>query len=323
MRKLCGLAVAGALGGTLLIGAPSAPAAIEVGSNCQANIATGEFTILPLGGPPGGPPLAAPSAGVVTKWKVNSGLSFQLVERLRIFRPTGNPGEFQTVAESAGESYFAGQNAFETRIPVQAGDRFGAFAPSTGQAAFCSTGNPEDVMGYLSGEAAVGSTHTYASTANAQAAVSAIVEPDADGDGYGDETQDKCPQLASTQSDCTPIALGAVARATKGAITVLAAVDHEAPVTVTGQVKWSFKPKHKARTSKNLIVGLSGGTQTVKPGQIARFNVKLPKTVKLRLSRIPPTQSLKAKLTAGAKNVAGQITSDTLTVKLKGQAGAK
>ena len=34
--------------------------------------------------------------------------------------------------------------------------------------------------------------------------VSATVEPDADGDGYGDVTQDTCPSRATSQGDCQP-----------------------------------------------------------------------------------------------------------------------
>jgi hypothetical protein len=34
--------------------------------------------------------------------------------------------------------------------------------------------------------------------------VGAVLEPDADGDGFGDETQDACPSDASTQGPCPP-----------------------------------------------------------------------------------------------------------------------
>jgi hypothetical protein len=33
--------------------------------------------------------------------------------------------------------------------------------------------------------------------------ISAELEPDADGDGYGDETQDLCPSISSIHGDCT------------------------------------------------------------------------------------------------------------------------
>lgn len=37
-------------------------------------------------------------------------------------------------------------------------------------------------------------------------AIGAVMEADADGDGYGDETQDLCPTSASTQASCPPVA---------------------------------------------------------------------------------------------------------------------
>ena len=43
---------------------------------------------------------------------------------------------------------------------------------------------------------------TFARTPDLQLNVSAILEPDADGDGFGDETQDQCPTDASTQGPC-------------------------------------------------------------------------------------------------------------------------
>jgi hypothetical protein len=40
--------------------------------------------------------------------------------------------------------------------------------------------------------------------ANRRLDVSARIEPDADGDGYGDLTQDACPTLKNSHDDCVP-----------------------------------------------------------------------------------------------------------------------
>ena len=40
--------------------------------------------------------------------------------------------------------------------------------------------------------------------------LNADLEPDADGDGYGDETQDGCPTEVSTQGECAPPPLPAM-----------------------------------------------------------------------------------------------------------------
>jgi len=55
-------------------------------------------------------------------------------------------------------------------------------------------------MAYVPGDAAVGTTSAY-STIAAALPVSAVVEPDADGDGYGDETQD-CLAHPGTHGPC-------------------------------------------------------------------------------------------------------------------------
>src|SRR4051794_39405271 len=102
MRKRFAVAVV-VLVATSCIWASGASAATEIGSNCAANSAATNYTILQLS-QAGGAPLAAPAAGVVTKWKVNSAVAlppgFTLSERMRVFRATGVPNEFQTISES-------------------------------------------------------------------------------------------------------------------------------------------------------------------------------------------------------------------------------
>ncbi len=63
-------------------------------------------------------------------------------------------------------------------------------------------------------------------------------------------------------------------------------------------------------------IKLAGGTQTVKPGQLARFKVKYPKALKKALAK--SGKPLKASLTATATDIAGRITTDTVKAKLPG-----
>ena len=53
----------------------------------------------------------------------------------------------------------------------------------------------------MAGDSPVGSTLAYGSTTG-NLDVAAVVEPDSDGDGYGDETQDLCATQPSTQGAC-------------------------------------------------------------------------------------------------------------------------
>jgi len=328
MRSLRQAGVLGALVAIALVAAPSASAATEAGDDCVANTKEGAYTLVPLQRvSPSALPLTAPVNGVVTSWKVNSGVAEGTPEQMRVLRPTGAPNEFLTVGESAEQTVVQGANVFPTRIPVQAGDHFGVFGTVL-DVVFCGGADSGDTAGAFVLSAAVGSAHVFTPTTTVRIPMIAVIEPDKDGDGYGDETQDKCPQSAATQGPCPTIALDAFPIVLKRSVLVLVSASSESSVHVFGQVGWKVRQKGKAQSSKSnpgagkltgLIVGLAGGTQTVKPGEVARFNVMLTKPVMRRLGRIPPSQSLKAKITAATTDLAGRASTKVLTVKLPGQ----
>jgi hypothetical protein len=325
MARLCG-AVAIGLTAMALVGAGSASAATEVGNTCAANTGSSGFTYVPLATSPGNPlPMTAPSAGVVTSWKVNSAIPTQQAERLKVVQPTGKALEFKVVGESTEQFVVPGANTFGTRISVAAGDRFGVFGSiPVGAGLYCSLA-PEDKMAAFPGPTniPVGVSKPFFEQAGSQVAVSAVVEPDADGDGFGDETQDKCPLSAATQAPCPLVGLDAVPIVKKTSVLLLVASSDEAPVTVSGTVKVakkSKKAKKKKRAHSSALLKLSGGTHTVKPGEIGRFTVKFPGKLKAQLAGLSRKQSLKLKLKESATNIAGQVTNTATTVKLKGQA---
>lgn len=74
-----------------------------------------------------------------------------------------------------------------------------------------------------------------------------MIEPDADGDGYGDETQDKCPQSALAQVACPVVKLSVSASAKKKQATILVTDDVPASVTVGGQVALGKGKKAKLK----------------------------------------------------------------------------
>ena len=159
--------------------------------------------------------------------------------------------------------------------------------------------------------------------------MSAVVEPDADGDGYGDETQDRCPEKAALQIPCPAIALEAFPIVLKRSVLVLVSASSESSVQVFGQVGW--KPRHKggalaSKTAKpgdhlstGVIAGLAGGTQSLKPGEIGRFNLPLPKSVKRQLRQIPRGKSLKGTITARTTDLTGKVVDRTISIRLPGQ----
>jgi hypothetical protein len=89
---------------------------------------------------------------------------------------------------------------FDARVPVKQGQHLGLDPSATVNAVYASSG---DKFTYsfepplVEGQGARGS-----SGVTEELLVRATVEPDADGDGFGDETQDQCPTQASTQGPC-------------------------------------------------------------------------------------------------------------------------
>jgi uncharacterized repeat protein (TIGR01451 family) len=83
-------------------------------------------------------------------------------------------------------------------MPVKAGDIIGA--DSGGNAMLFATSTTTDVQTFspqLNSFA-----HSPSKRLNRELLVNADIEPDADGDGYGDETQDLCPDDASRHTAC-------------------------------------------------------------------------------------------------------------------------
>lgn len=162
-----------------------------------------------------GSQLAAPSAGVVTRWRTE-GASDAIAVQLQIVRPSGE-GQWQIVASGAvqrridGRAIEGGSGArteWPVRIPIAAGDQL-ALHQAAPTSAFAFGAQPGPVATRIFRDQAVGSAPSFGSfwmsgeESSADAlGLNADVEPDADGDGWGDETQDACPGLASQdQSD--------------------------------------------------------------------------------------------------------------------------
>ncbi len=322
MKKRVCLILAAALAVCGFASVSQASAATEFGSGCGATgyfrggeISTGHGAGSPL-------PVAAPTSGVITEWKVNVGLlGFEFEEEG--FEARETPPGFYTqlfVVKPAGENQFnvVGKsesgllsvntvNNFPARIPVQAGDLLGlagSFAP------YCRTNDPVDKTADFTGVPPIGSTPTTEKFEGFQVPVTAKIEPDVDGDGYGDETQDKCPQSAAYQTACPVVTLGGTPVAGKKAVTYYASSSLSAPVSVTATVKL---PKGKKAT-------LNATPATVAPGAPTPFKLTLTKGVTKTLQGLPKNKSLSVSITASATNLVGAPSVTTSTVKLRGQA---
>jgi hypothetical protein len=299
-----------------------AASAVTVGSTCGATNSEGNGTIVSLKNPPGYPlPSAIPSSGIITSWTfslakpVPNGI-YQ--EQLKVLAPTG-ADEFTVAGESELSPVGTGANKFPARIPVRNGELLGSmtFGVSGGMVEqgyiFCATADPGDEIALLPGDPLLGATVAATShLVEVQNPITVTVEPDADGDGFGDETQDKCPTDASTGAACptpptpvAPITLSATAAAKKSFVTVAVTSSAQATTTVAGNVKLG-----KGRTAK-----LNGGTEIAAPGALAKFTILFPAKLKAALKHLSPKKKLSLTLTASAP---GAI-STSFTVKVAGQ----
>jgi hypothetical protein len=304
------------------VGAIFAPAAgaTVVGNGCTANNSAGASTVTQISQTSSSLPVSTP-AGVITSWGVSvikyGGTD---TEKLKVLRPAGAANTFATVAESAEKTIPDGSSSFDVRIPVQAGDHVGAFSPSL--ALVCSSSGPGDVIGKVAGDPPLNAPTLFETEEKTnRAAVTATVEPDVDGDGFGDETQDKCPQSALTQLPCPALTFDAIAQpAAKTFVNILVATSTESAITLSASAKLPAKTK-KAKTSS--VATLAPINQLVTPGKIATYTLNFTKALKDSLAVLPRSKSLPLTVTGTGKSLVGLTSTDKLTVKLKGQAKPK
>ncbi len=207
----------------MALGAASATAAETVGSNLVAAPTTGpaaNVSSLQTTQITGATePITNTSAGVITLILVKHGPSgadpgqygFRvLVGNTPNFTTGGAPAELPDFAWPANDTpgvaaFIPRLNGAAKGIPVAPGShlgiirRGGTIAQGSQIWAFGTT--PGGVLHSALGVHDTGSLG-YTSNANSELLIQFRVEPDADGDGYGDETQDRCTTQRGTQGAC-------------------------------------------------------------------------------------------------------------------------
>ena len=147
----------------------------------QLNTGTGNPYVVPSGG------------GVITGWRTSfTGDPAQA--RLRLFAATSNTLVMTPIAESATETVAAPPAPFPTRLPAAGGEFLGLSLISGAGTGGClngTTASAVDIVAVAAPAGSVGASETVtASGGPVLANISANLEPDADKDGFGDETQD-------------------------------------------------------------------------------------------------------------------------------------
>ena len=148
-------------------------------------------------------PSYAVGTGVITAWDFWDGTPIAAGLKLKVGRLSLAGATI--VGESAASGQLANQlQQFPARIPVQSGDVIGIH--TSGGAGPCSimTGNASDTFDQLTGDPPPNTTIAGTIGTKFMFPLEAFVEADADGDGFGDETQDYCSTNSTTQGPCRP-----------------------------------------------------------------------------------------------------------------------
>jgi hypothetical protein len=284
--------------------------------------------------------LVAPRSGIVVRWRLVTGVAPPGTKSISLrLRPLlGNTG-------GTAESSFVplpldqpGLHVFPARIPIATGERLSLDSLITNKegetaglpivhyatdAGFPETWDPALKQGETRDP-------VNFPTSSYQLMFNADIEPDADHDGFGDETQDGCPGDASVHGSCpgpaapsdkTPpqTKLTYPVRQdflTKKTVLVRLRSNEDATAIASGQLEW---PKGKSKHSGRVIYGLRGVKRQIAAGKKATLRLKLPKqTRKAALAASASGKRVVVKVVVSATDAAGNRSGATVaTIKPK------
>ena len=313
MRRRFGPAVGVVAAGLLLLAAPNASAAIshEAGWGCVADSSRAGLTLLasPIEGHPHSP-LVKEARAVIVNWGVRVGPGLPpLAQQLGVFRQVNGGAEYTKVAESAVATFSAGTEAVPARIPVRAGDHIGLHGPV---GTFVCDGEWSGSSAVFRGSVAVDETRAFESEAGVGSPVIAVVEIDEDGDGYGDASQDECPETAAFHDTCPPLWF-------------LKGKPHRYVIVVR------LRPVQKARVGVSCRIALPGDggrgataqitmpPRTIDAGATAAFRLALPRSVKASLRELGRGGALRTRIAVRTTGRDDESNTRKLTVKLPGR----
>ncbi|HEY6638550.1 MAG TPA: hypothetical protein VIZ61_12775 [Solirubrobacterales bacterium] len=218
-RRIGLLSLLTGVAGLWLVAPSAASAAATVGAadlsgtpveQCGGLAQTCNF--VPLNTPSGAEEPGSPITGVITslRMRTTGGAVTFMIRPVRknatmalTFLNVGPEVAFPVAADGNPVGHITEANG--VHLPITAGDRLGLGYTNV---------SPAPMIGAIGGARACGSsqgpgnTHpvgtekTYSTGCPAELLVQGTAEPDADHDGFGDETQDQCPTNAGTQGPC-------------------------------------------------------------------------------------------------------------------------
>lgn len=292
----------------LLVAVAPASAATTIGSPpCVANYPAIGAGITVQTSLAGGPSPVSSVSGVITRWSsgVDPTADPSDLTELVVVRRSGTV--YRVLGRSAPTSHISLGVGSPTRIPISQGDELGIH----GQTSSCNGVGGTNFVGWSDDDAGVGETFMIGVEAsNYIVPINAVVEPDADGDGYGDETQDFCTQSAARQAYCpASLSVSALPQTGKSALTFQATANDVANLSLVATVKI---PKIGKKRATTLPLNAVSGNAT--PGALTRLNLKYSSALKKAIKSAKKSQKLKLTWTltgngdAGATTTTGSIT---------------
>lgn len=294
---------------------PATAAAVEIGSRCTAS-GGDQGTRVQTTVAPGGPVYSAPTAGIVTKWGLSVPAEQSGTVRLKIVSYDGGTAAWTVLGQSDAMQAVGGLNMFDTRIPVAAGNTIALYSPT--YAAYCLSGVPPgdttSVPIYGSdvqlGEVFTPDTSKYGS----HLALFAVIEPDADGDGFGDESQDLCPQRADMQIACPAVSIASLKRkAGKKRLKLTLATNTQTTVKLTASARIPASGGKRAKTIRFKML-----TKASNPAGSTIFTLKYPSKLRSALNSLPRRSKIKLTLKFSATGLIDTATK-TYRVSLRGR----
>lgn len=282
----------------------------------------------------GTPETGSPMTGALVSVRLRHYNTLPLLISIRAYRATSTPGNYLNVGPEIPvivpqASTLGGEvTEYPMHRVIAAGDRLGlGFTKPNYQFWFFAGGAPRQCR-YRQGlnqEHPVDTVASYATGAGCQAEVliSGTVEPDADGDGFGDETQDGCPSDASVQGDCPvqpqtrdttppstelggPLTQDALAR---HRVFVYATSDEAARLAATGTI---------SMPGASRVLKLRSAAKAVAARKRTRLDLKLGRSAVRRVRHaLRRGLSVRARVKVVATDAAGNAAAARRTIRIK------
>jgi uncharacterized repeat protein (TIGR01451 family) len=146
---------------------------------------------------------AVPTPGVITSWYVQDGVPLTSDVQLRVARKSGADAVTFLGGSPAGARVAGGLDGpFPARISVSGGDVIGLTTVGDGRSCRFTNALGDTLVVPATDPSPGGPTPVVTGGSRFRFPIEAIVEPDGDNDGFGDLTQDRCPDVAGSVDGC-------------------------------------------------------------------------------------------------------------------------